>query len=182
MRSLFDKDVSLQSVLYVLERMGGKCDMHKVCKVLYFADQHHLSKYGRSITGDDYIAMNYGPVPSRIDDILKAVRGDSYFSDTEYADSLKSCLRFFNRFYIQALTSPNMDYLSDSDVECLDWSIALCRDKSFGELTEFSHGPAWQNTSRDRRMSVKDILREAGDSEEYVQYIDMKLKAELCSL
>lgn len=31
-------------------------------------------------------------------------------------------------------------------------------------------------------MSVKDILREAGDCEGYVEYIDRKLKAEVCNL
>jgi len=47
----------------------------------------------------------------------------------------------------------------------------LCRDKSFAELTEYSHGLAWSNTKRDREMSVKDILREAGEDEAYVEYL-----------
>ena len=71
-----------------------------------------------------------------------------------------------------------MDYLSESDLECLDHAIAICKDKDFGELTNLSHDLAWQNTQRDRAMSVKDILREAGDDEEYVNYIAGKLKTE----
>lgn len=182
MMSLFNKDVAMQAILYILTKLGGQSDMHKICKILYFADQMHLSRYSRSITGDDYIRMQYGPVPSKVDDIFKAVRGDSFFSGSETSDELKKYFTFQNRYIIRQLAKVDMDYLSESDIECLDESIAMCKDKSFGELTEFSHGLAWQSTSPDRKMSVKDILREAGDSEEYVEYIDRKLKMESCNL
>lgn len=182
MMSLFNKDVALQAVLYILSKLGGQSDMHKICKILYFADQKHLSRYSRSITGDDYIRMQYGPVPSKVDDIFKAVRGDSYFSGTSSTEELKRYFTFQNRYTIKQLMPVDLDYLSESDIECLDEAIALCKDMSFGRLTEFSHGLAWQCTSPDRKISVKDILREVGDSEEYVEYIDRKLAVESCNL
>lgn len=156
--------------------------MHKLCKILYFADQRHLSTYGRSITGDQYIAMQYGPVPSCVDDILKAVRGDSFFSANEQIKTLKKSLSFENRYVIVGTSTPDMDVLSESDVECLDFAIEICKDKNFDQLTSFSHGLAWSNTCPDRRMSVKDILREAGDSEEYVDYIADNLRIQAAFL
>lgn len=179
MNTLFNKEVSLHAVLYILKLMNGECDMHKICKILYFADQKHLSRYARSITGDDYIRMTYGPVPSKIDDMFKAVRGDSFFSATSATQELSTYFSFKNRFIIQALREPDMDYLSESDVECIDESFNLCKKMNFGELTEFSHGPAWQNTQQDRKISVKDIMREAGDTEEYVNYVAKKLELEV---
>ena len=163
---MFQYEAALNALLFALSKLGGKSDMHKLCKILYFADQRHLSLYGRSITGDTYIAMQYGPVPSNVDDILKAVRGDSFFSG--YVDELKDKLK--------ELAEPDMDELSESDVECLTYAIDLCHDKSFGQLTDLSHGMAWTNTARDRAISVKDILREAGDEEEYVEYIADQLR------
>lgn len=79
MNKLFKYDKAVNAILYSLQQLGGKTDMHKLCKILYYADQRHLSMYGRSITGDTYIAMQFGPVPSCVDDILKALRGDSFF-------------------------------------------------------------------------------------------------------
>lgn len=178
MATLFNREVSINAIMYILSALDGRCDMHKICKILYFADQMHLSRYSRSITGADYIKMTYGPVPSQIDDMFKAVRGDSFFSDTSESDWLRTYFSFYNRYTIDQKKQPDMDYLSETDIECLDESISLCKDKSFGELTEMSHGLAWQNTQQDRKMSVKDILREAGDSEEYVEYIDQKLRVE----
>ena len=171
MSKLFKYDKAVNSILFSLSKLGGVTDMHKLCKILYFADQRHLSLYGRSITGDTYIAMHYGPVPSNVDDILKAVRGDSFFASSNEAKPLKKYLTFDNRFMVRALVAPDMDELSATDVKCLEYAVDLCRNKSFVELTEYSHGLAWSNTHPDREMSVKDILREIGEDEAYVEYI-----------
>jgi len=175
-KSFFDKDVAMQAVLYVAERLKGRRDMHSIFKTLYFADRENLSRYGRSITGDVYIAMSYGPVPSKIDDIFKAVRGDSFFSN--YAAELKKYFHFVNKYMIEPDQGPDLDYLSETDIECLDFAIEKCSGKSFAELTEMSHDLAWNNTRRDREISVKDILRENMDTEEYVEYISSKLEME----
>lgn len=172
--NLFDKDITLNAVLYILKKLNGKSDMHTIFKILYFADRQHLSNYGRTITGDVYIAMQYGPVPSKTDDIFKAIRGDSFFE----AGDLKKYFHFINRWTVQKDMEPEVDYLSDTDVECLDYAIDLCKNKSFGEITEMSHGIAWESTARDTRMEYKDILREAGDTEEYAQYITDTMKLE----
>lgn len=172
--NLFDKDVTLNAVLYIIQQMGGKVDMHKIFKTLFFADQEHLSKYGRTITGDVYFAMNYGPVPSKTDDIFKAVRGDSFFPAGELGDYF----HFVNHYFVQNDKESDLDYLSKSDLMCLDAAIKKCKDKNFGELTEMSHGLAWQNTAKDRPMAFADILREEGDSEGYVNYITNKLELE----
>ena len=174
--TLFDKDKAMEAVLYVAQNIGSRKDMHKIFKTLYFADREHLSRYGRSITGDRYIAMSYGPVPSNINDIFKAVRGDSFFSDK--AEELKDYFHFINKFIIETKRKADMDCLSESDVECLDFAIKICKGKTFSELTNMSHDIAWTNTQKDREMSVKDILRENGNTEEYADYIACKLEEE----
>ncbi len=172
----YDKDVALNAVLYVAQHHGGSLDMHALFKTLYFADMEHLSRYGRSVTGDTYIAMQFGPVPSMTYDIFKAVRGDSFFS---YAsEEFKKYFHFVNKFVLAADKDFDPDQLSESDIECLDHAIKRCEGLSFGELTNMSHGPAWQNTQRDREISVKDMLRETGDTEEYAEYVANKLTLE----
>ena len=78
----FDKIKTLNALLYVASRVQRK-DIHKIFKIIYFADRQHLADWGRPITGDTYIAMEAGPVPSRMYDMLKIVRGDSYLPDYE---------------------------------------------------------------------------------------------------
>jgi len=170
---MFEKEVSIQAIIYIIEHLGEYvADMHKICKILYFADQKHLSQYGRTITGDDYIKMPYGPVPSKIDDIFKALKGDSYFSDC-VAD-VSEYLEIKNKYVLNAKKECNTDYLSKTDIKCLDYSIEKCKTKSFNEITAMSHNLAWNNTQMGRRISQKDILREIGDSEEYIEYATAK--------
>jgi len=75
-----DIEKSVHATLLVLNELGGTTDFHKVFKILYFADQKHLARYGRPVTGDSYVAMKNGPVPSNIYDIFKAIKSDSIFS------------------------------------------------------------------------------------------------------
>lgn len=173
---MFNKDVAIQAILYVANRVGERKDIHKICKTLYFADQEHLSKYGRAITKDVYIAMEFGPVPSNIEDIFKALRGDSYFSGC--VEDLKPLFDFTNKYILIPKKDADLDYLSESDIECLDNAIAKCKDKKFNELTTMSHDLAWSNTQKDRKISLKDILREVGDDEEYALYIHNKMEIE----
>lgn len=182
MQILFDMDSAISSVLYILGKTGGSADIHHVYKTLYFADQEHLSKYGRSITGDTYIAMKFGPVPSNLYDIAKALRGDSFFSGSRRLDEFKGLLRLKNRYIIEALSKYNEDDLSESDIECLDSAIGKCAGKNFTAVTRMSHGLAYSNTKADHEISVADILREAGNSEEYANFIsdNLRYEKELC--
>jgi len=79
-RFSFDRDKALEVILYVSSKVK---DLYHLLKIIYFADKKHLSLYGRFISGDSYIAMNNGPVPSQSYDILKGIRGDGIYSPSE---------------------------------------------------------------------------------------------------
>lgn len=169
MKAKFRKEETINAILYVLAAFGGRCDIHKISKILYFADCKHLSDYGRLITGDVYIAMQNGPVPSRVYDIFKFLRGDSFFSTND--DPISGCMRMVNRFHLEATRPAETDWLSASDIECLDYAIDKCRNLGFNELTSLSHDYAWSHTMPDREISYKDMLSEAGDEEPYIEYV-----------
>lgn len=178
-KKLFNKESSINAILHIIQSFG-KVDIHKICKILYFADQQHLAKYGRQITGDTYIHMPYGPVPSNIEDIFKALRGDSFFADK--VDDLKDVIVFVNRYTVTSSQNPDMDELSESDVECLDAAIAKCRPYDIAGLTEMSHGLAWSLSGDGEEIGLGNILREVGESEDYIDFIQKKRHTQLSFL
>src|SRR5690606_4362468 len=69
----FNRAAALEAILY-LAANSRDATLHRVFKLLYFAEKQHLEKYGRMITGDAYKAMEYGPVPSKSYDLTKMAR------------------------------------------------------------------------------------------------------------
>lgn len=164
---ILNHDKSINAILYIAKRIKRK-DLHKIFKVLYFADRDHLAKYGRAITNDIYIKMNNGPVPSRIYDIFKIVRGDSIFKDMNNYSEL---FEFESHYIIKPLKEADLDYLSESDVEELDHAIAKLEPLSFAEITRISHDFAWGTTNMEDIIDVKNMLREVGEEEELISYL-----------
>lgn len=174
---IYNKEVAINAMLYVINRVG-RADLHKVFKILYFADQSHLLKYGRTITGDTYIAMEYGPVPTNIYDAIKSVRGDGKADRDRY----QLMFNVENKWIIKPLQDADMDYLSVTDIEELNDSISENGSLSMGELTDKSHSLAWNNTELNKEMSIENILREKGADKDYIRYIteNIRMGKELC--
>ena len=161
---------TINALLLVLEKLGGKGDFHKLFKILYFADQKHLLRYGSLITDDNYIAMNNGPVPSMTYDILKALRGDGLLET--YKSEFEKFFKLLSKYEVESLISPDLEELSDSERDCLFESISENKDLEFRKLTDKSHDSAWSNADGNCEMNIQDIAVAAGANQQLVDYIN----------
>jgi uncharacterized phage-associated protein len=168
----------INSILFLLDKLGGQSDLHKIFKILYFADQKHLVSFGVPITGDFYIAMENGPVPSKIYDMLKAIRGDSFFGNIvpEYRELLDVKGRI-----IILKKSPDLDELAESNIECLLTAFKENQNLTFNELSDKSHKTAWEkaiNSEGDfyKEINVLDIAKEGNANEEMIKFISLNLE------
>ena len=163
----FNKEKAINAVLYIVGKLVRK-DFHKIFKILYFSDREHLMTYGRTITGDTYIAMNDGPVPSNIYDIFKAVRGDGYFKDD---GAFSQYFSVTDWDIIKSEKQPDLKYLSKTDLNFMDECITKYGDMSWDEIREKSHDYAWRSTIVNRPINFEDIILEAGGDDEYIAYL-----------
>jgi uncharacterized phage-associated protein len=161
--------ITLNSILLILNRLGGKSDFLKVFKILYFAEMKHLSKYGRMFTENTYKALPNGPVPDYAYDALRCLRGDKAFSDFEDKKIFTENLEVSNNYYIASLTSEDLDELSISEIKCLDESINENKDLSFNQLSAKSHGSAWSSSSL-CEIPLEEIAKEANMNEDMIEY------------
>ncbi|MBL7712982.1 MAG: SocA family protein, partial [Chitinophagaceae bacterium] len=160
----FNERKSLQAVLYIANRLARR-DFHKIFKVLYFSDRDHLIKYGRTITGDQYIAMEDGPVPSKIYDIFKAVRGDGYYKDD---GTFSAFFEVENWDLLRPKQDAELKALSKTDIHFLDKNLELYRNTSWDEVREKSHDYAWRSTIRNRPISFENLIIEAGGDKDFI--------------
>ena len=165
----FNKDKSLSALLFICEGLGGDIDLYSLLKILYFAEQKHLVKYGRSITGDSIIAMQYGPVPSSSYNLVKPTPANKMY------------FYFGEQNIITCKIKSDMDFLSESDINCLSESILENKDLSFRLIKDKSHEKSYEKAWAKEKNSVIpyiDIAIDGGASEELVKYIALNIENE----
>jgi uncharacterized phage-associated protein len=114
-----------------------------VSKVCYFADKEHMLDYGRPITGDRYVAMEHGPVPSSIRDLLN----EDHALPDDVLNKFHDWVSVKKVDKLQHISPKNNfepENLSGSDIEYLLASLKKYGKMSFAELRELSHDEAWE--------------------------------------
>ncbi|WP_312808757.1 Panacea domain-containing protein [Agrobacterium cavarae] len=155
MRFSVDKEKTIEALLYIVTRYGEAGRFHAL-KTLYFADREHLRLYGRPITGDRYIAMDNGPVPSYAYNALKQEIPEPERHLVSDALSLGSSAS--HPTYVPH-REPDLSFFSKTDLECLEQAYAYCSGKSFGAISDETHKHlAWRKAPLNGEMRVKDML------------------------
>jgi uncharacterized phage-associated protein len=156
--------IFLNTIAYVTNKYDNRSiGLHKLCKILYFAEQKHLVKFGSKLMDDNFVAMENGPVPSAMYDMLKALRSKAEQLPIELRESL-----VVDRHLVISLSEPDMDWLSESEIECIDQSFNENNHLTFGQLSDKSHDSAWHAGFY---METKNIAIAAGANEDMIAYI-----------
>lgn len=162
----FDTQKAIEAILYISYKQN---DLLHIMKALFFADKMHLAKYGRSITGDVYIAMPYGHVPSGAFDIVKFVRGDGKYIIEAPA---KEAFAVINNDEIKPKRSPNLEYFSESDIESIEFGIAYVEKKSIDELSELcKNEPSYSKAGTDGKIPFKELVLSLKNGAELLEHI-----------
>jgi len=131
----------IETITWIAKRLPSN-DRYTILKTLFYADKYHLQRYGRPVTGDTYIKMNYGPVASFAYDIIK--RNDNLpLAVLTAADAAFDNVPNSGKYPpIEAKRPPDMEWFSGTDIECLEEAAAHCSDKDFDTLKGATHEEA----------------------------------------
>ena len=108
-----------QALNFFAQQAGGRLNMLKALKLIYFADRYHVRKYGRPVTNDEYWAMDYGPVASGTKDI---VQNSPFLGAQEKAYATKFLKPADATHAYQAKLPVDKAVLSTSDLEALQFA------------------------------------------------------------
>jgi uncharacterized phage-associated protein len=175
MRRYLDAEKALEVIVYISQSTDN---LFNIVKTLYYADKYHLEEYGSLITGETYIAMEDGPVPSGAYDLIKIARGDNQGFDKDLVDiqPIKSIRvqRVNDKTIVTPLRHADLDLLSESDIECLDKAIKKYANMDTKKLWKIVHREvAYNETDRDDPIPLREIIYEdipAG--EDVIAYLD----------
>lgn len=176
----FSPEQAVESLLYSLQRLGGTADIHGLLKIRYFADLHHIAEFGgRTGSGDEIKAMEYGPVPDRTYKLLQAAAGKvSEYIPRHFYDLATAALdgsEYPKK--IRARRAPDMSKLTPGDVESLDAAIDLIGPMDFNQRTRASHDAAWAaawkrwNETGDAVIRIEEMIGMQPDAEAILEHL-----------
>lgn len=166
-------------LLYILTHSeDGKRDIYSLVKAAYYAQQNHLAQYGTPLFKDCICALPFGPVPSNIYNVLKMASGDSNELNYHRSDDMhlaSDAINFKSGRY-SAKEDPNMDFLSKSDIESLNYGIEKVAKMSFNQIKEDTHGMEWNRAfnskSSLKEMNLLNIAKEGDASSDALRYLE----------
>ena len=164
-RYKFNTEKAVEVLLYIVEKSPN---IYNALKVLYFADKGHLARYGRLICGDSYVAMRHGPVPSGVYDLVKYVRGDGFW----HIDVPVNEAFAVQGHNVIPHRQVNLDFLSESDIECLDAAIEQYAHLSFARLKKLSHDDAYKAADQNDFIPLTAIVKTLPNSDLLLDYIE----------
>jgi uncharacterized phage-associated protein len=158
LRFKLDREKCVEGIQLLAAHSPG-ITQYYIGKVFFFADRKHLLDWGRPISGDRYVAMEHGPVPSYIYDLVKLGSGEPDEVEDELARRVNMVpegnkIRVFERE-----PAPEITHLSASDREYLLNALSEYKDKSFGYIKTKSHEDtayeaAWSQVGLNNEMDI----------------------------
>jgi len=122
-------------LLYIFERCAGKPNVGEAVlyKLLYFADFNYYELYEEQLTGAKYRKLPYGPVPQKLDSIIKQMIDDGQLQ------RVKTAYQGYPQTRYLPLIKANLTQLLASEKEVLDRVIEQMSDWSANAISNYAH-------------------------------------------
>ena len=122
----------------------------KLNKLLFYADFLHCRIYQVSITGSQYAALPFGPVPNDYKKLLAVMEEDLSIIETE---EVAYSSDYVGEKHV-AVSKKNIESLSDTELSTLKKVNDYFNGMSSTEITEYSHREkAWAETGKAELIS-----------------------------
>ena len=163
----YQPEKTVQAAGLFLKLHGKPMEYMKLIKLLYMADRISLGNMYETITGDKYYSMNYGPVLSRVYDLIihgpKIAPNDLWF---KYISSPSN-------YQISLISDPGTDDLCEEEEDVIKNIYAILGGVNVWKISNLTHFfPEWKYPDGSSiRINIEDILRVMDKSEEDISYI-----------
>ena len=134
-------------------------DFIHVSKVLFYADKAHLQRFARPILGDTYIAMEYGPVPSGVRDLL--TKNEFVYPDLLEAMTEAVEIDWGKAPSVRCRRQPRLECFSETDLDCLAAALDEYGEMPLSRLRELTHDErAWMEAPTNGAMDYELMIDE----------------------
>ena len=145
-----NREKLLNAAIFFLKK-AKYCGTTKLCKLLYYLDFMHFRETGRSVTGLNYFAWDFGPVPQEF-----------FFELKNPSQELKAYIGIVSEpdnDFIKLIPVKEFDnkYFSKRELKILEEVIYIFKDAKAKDMTDASHLPnhPWDKTIKEKGTKKK---------------------------
>lgn len=142
-------------LLYILEKCSGKPNVGETVlyKLLYFSDFNYYELYEEHLTGARYRKLPYGPVPQKIETIIKQM------IDARQLQRIKTEYFGLPQTRYLPLIKADLAEIKANEKEVVDRVIEQMSDWSAAMISEYSHKDLpWEVTDEGQEISYELAL------------------------
>lgn len=125
----------------------------KLVKILWFADREFMHLYYKQLTNLEYRKMPYGPMPTKIDSILKAMQKDNIIKMFKIEK-----IGGYTQESFLCLKEPNLNNFTAQEINILDKIINALHDKTAQEISELTHDELWESINQGEIMPIESVF------------------------
>lgn len=144
---------ALEVILWLAERHPG-IDLYHLVKAVFYGDKFHVTRYGRPIIGDDYRAAWWGPLPQVVYNLAK----HEPMEILALGNSGPLPFRLDDAFVVRPERGANLDRLSASDIEALEYGLREVAGKSFDDLVIQTHRDPAYTRATNGHMDYREFI------------------------
>ena len=180
-RFKFHPKKAVEAAAMFLKLHGKPMAYLGLLKLLYMADRIALEKLEQPITGDRYVSMNYGPVLSRVYDLIKGHDvGNARDIWSQYISSRNKNYQMALDYNVSLLNDPGDEELCEDEIGIIQQVYAQYGQIDPFDLAETTHlFPEWENPKGSAiPISVEQVLKFLGKTEEEIEEIRSDVERE----
>jgi uncharacterized phage-associated protein len=165
MKPRFREEKATQLAALILEMRGGRMNYMKLLKLMYLIDREALLRWGRSLTFDNYVSMDKGPVLSQTKNLITEEKlGESYW---------KRHISAPENYDVALLEKPELGELSRADISLVEEVYAKFGHWNRWALVDYTHDlPEWRNPhGSSLPIDYKEVLQAGGKPEQDIAEI-----------
>lgn len=146
MAKISEKKYKNAILFFAKKIQNGTLGKLKMMKLLYYLDFDFFEKYGTSVTGDEYLRFEYGPVPHMGEKMLKTMDGkDIKITKRKIKEG------YNDQFHIEAVKDFDVNVFTKEELLMLEEVAGKWEKFSGSEMKSATHGEApWIATKPDK--------------------------------
>jgi Protein of unknown function (DUF4065) len=146
----------------------------KLNKILWFADVAYFERYGKSITGDEYVKRQFGPVPKHVPMAIRELEESRMIVSREVDYFGRPKKEFWS------LQDANIDTFDPNAISIIDQIIEwICVDHTATSISDKTHDLLWESAEMGEVIPLGAALasRSAEINEEDIAWARRELEA-----